>query len=502
MNPNIKNTCKTCDKETILSVCISCLKKRPNEKVKKIKKPSLSNDLLVDKYAPKSLKDIVGNKQQIIKAKNWIKNFKSKIQGTPPALLIIGTPGIGKTTLAKHLLKEYEYDSIEFNASDIRNQKLVKENFKNIMGKVSISSMMGGTRHNGIIMDEVDGMSSGDKGGMSELISFINPNKGLRKNKKKPLQYNNPIICISNEDYDKKINDLKKECEVIKFLKPKKTDLYDLILNIGEKEGVKLTDDIIFKIVEYSQHDIRKLLCLLEFYFKNNSLNIDNFLENLSKKNIHSNLFDSCLKILTEKMDEKDILVLFEEYNVVLNQIIHENILTNYQNFKGTDTVKLDNLEENYKALALGDILDGKLYREHMYEVTEYLGYNSAITISSNLNKLEKYQYLKHHEIVYSKILSKFSIGLNNFKLKNNFKKFFNNINSFGNLNIFLEIFFNYFISNPEKIKEYLTKMELDEVEKIQKIIKLNKNNSIGIKDIIINEMDKKEIKKIYNQII
>ena len=35
MNPNIKNTCKTCDKETILSVCISCLKKTPNEKVKK-----------------------------------------------------------------------------------------------------------------------------------------------------------------------------------------------------------------------------------------------------------------------------------------------------------------------------------------------------------------------------------------------------------------------------------------------------------------------------------
>ena len=277
------------------------------------------------------------------------------------------------------------------------------------MGKVSISSMMGGTRHIGIIMDEVDGMSSGDKGGMSELISFINPNKGLRKNKKKPLQYNNPIICISNEDYDKKINDLKKECEVIKFLKPKKTELYDLILNIGEKEGVKLTDDIIFKIVEYSQNDIRKLLCLLEFYFKNNSLNIDNFLENLSKKNIHSNLFDSCLKILTEKVEEKEMLVLFEEYNVVLNQIIHENILTNYQNFKGTDTTKLDNLEENYKALALGDILDGKLYREHMYEVTEYLGYNSAITISSNLNKLEKYQYLKHHEIVYSKILSKFS---------------------------------------------------------------------------------------------
>ena len=128
-----------------------------------------------------------------------------------------------------------------------------------------------------------------------------------------------------------------------------------------------------------------------------------------------------------------------------------------------------------------------------MYEVTEYLGYNSTVAISFNLNKLEKYQYSKHHEIIYSKILSKFSISLNNFKLKNNFKKFFNNINSSQNLGIFLEVFFNYFISNPEKIKSYLSKLDLDEIEKIQKIVKLNKNNSIGRKDILINQLDKRK---------
>ena len=92
-------------------------------------------------------------------------------------------------------------------------------------------------------MDEVDGMSSGDKGGMSELISFINSLKVIRKNKRKNLPGNNPIICISNEDFDKKINDLKKECEVIKFLKPKKSELYDLILEIAKKKGVELKDD-------------------------------------------------------------------------------------------------------------------------------------------------------------------------------------------------------------------------------------------------------------------
>ena len=125
------------------------------------------------------------------------------------------------------MTEEYNYDLIEYNASDIRNQKLVKENLKSIMGKISISSLMGGNKKLGIIMDEVDGMSSGDKGGISELISFINPNKGKRKKNRIPINYNNPIICICNNDSEKKMRDLKKECEFVKFSLPSVSELYD-----------------------------------------------------------------------------------------------------------------------------------------------------------------------------------------------------------------------------------------------------------------------------------
>lgn len=496
------NKCLTCNNKTILRQCVQCLTKNNNylpgeEKSKSESKSECS--LWVEKYAPNSIDKIVGNKLAVSKAKTWIKNYKSKKDKTPPGLLIVGTPGIGKTTLAKILLKEFAYEIVEFNASDIRNQKLVKEHFKNIIGKISITSMMGVRRKIGIIMDEVDGMSSGDKGGMSELISFINPNKGLRKNKKKPLQYNNPIICISNEDFDKKINDLKKECEVLKFVKPKKSELYDLAIEICKKENFLINDDIIFKIIDYSQLDIRKLICLLEYYSKNNETNIEDFLKNIDKKNIHANLFDSTLKIITRKLTNKEIINIFDEFNLIINQTIHENLLNNYSNYKNTENQKLENLEKIYKSLMIGDLFEGKLYKDHVYEANEYIGYLTCVNISSNLNELEQYQYLKNSEITYSKILSKFSISLNNYKTKASYQKIFNLSNNLENCYLLFEIFLNYMFYDKDKFKKICLDKEIniDDVEKITKIVKTFKNNSIIEKDILINDIDKKKLKHI-----
>ena len=495
------NKCLTCNNKTILRQCVQCLTKNnylPGEEKSKSESKSECS-LWVEKYAPNTIDKIVGNKLSVSKAKTWIKNYKSKKDKTPPGLLIVGTPGIGKTTLAKILLKEFGYEIVEFNASDIRNQKLVKENFKNIIGKISITSMMGVKRKIGIIMDEVDGMSSGDKGGMSELISFINPNKGLRKNKKKPLQYNNPIICISNEDFDKKINDLKKECEVLKFVKPKRSELYDLVIDICKKENILINDDIIFKIIDYSQLDIRKLICLLEYYTKNNETNIEDFLKNIDKKNIHANLFDSTLKIITRKLTNKEIINIFDEFNLIINQTIHENLLTNYSNYKNTENQKLENLEKNYKSLMIGDLFEGKLYKDHVYEANEYIGYLTCVNISNNLNELEQYQYLKNSEITYSKILSKFSISLNNYKTKASYQKLFNLSNNLENCYLLFEIFLNYMFYNKDKFEKICLDKEInvDDVEKIIKIVKTFKNNSIIEKDILINDIDKKKLKHI-----
>ena len=119
---NLKfNKCSTCDCKTILKQCINCLNQKIKSETNKesiASKTKSSCSLWVEKYAPNTIDKIIGNKLSISKAKNWIKNYKLKKDKTPPGLLIVGTPGIGKTSLAKILLNEFGYETVEFNASD------------------------------------------------------------------------------------------------------------------------------------------------------------------------------------------------------------------------------------------------------------------------------------------------------------------------------------------------------------------------------------------------
>jgi Cdc6-like AAA superfamily ATPase len=52
-----------------------------------------------------------------------------------------------------------------------------------------------------IIMDEIDGMNSGDKGGINALIKLIRPKKTKKQRNEEVA--NSPIICISNYHTDK-----------------------------------------------------------------------------------------------------------------------------------------------------------------------------------------------------------------------------------------------------------------------------------------------------------
>ena len=133
----------------------------------------------LEKYRPKKISELIGNYNNIEHIKKWLKDFKDNKPNTNPAFLIMGAPGTGKTTAAKCILEYFNYNVIEFNASDIRAQKNVKEKLNNILNNDNLTKLTNTKKKiTAIIMDEVDGMIGGDRGGISELISILCPIKG------------------------------------------------------------------------------------------------------------------------------------------------------------------------------------------------------------------------------------------------------------------------------------------------------------------------------------
>ncbi|MDP9197493.1 MAG: AAA family ATPase [Thermoproteota archaeon] len=187
---------------------------------------------------PSRVEEYIGNEGPRKIVISW---FREWIRGTKP-LLLIGPPGVGKTSLVHTLGIQYGLDIIELNASDTRNKNNLS---KRIIPLFQNLSLLDKTFL--LFLDEVDGLSGREDMGAIEFLSLIL--------KESPV----PTILAANET-NQITKDLSKVCKVVSFL-PIPPRLCMLHLNyILKLKSRDLSPGDKFSVVTHSSGDIRKLL--------------------------------------------------------------------------------------------------------------------------------------------------------------------------------------------------------------------------------------------------
>jgi replication factor C large subunit len=202
----------------------------------------------VEKYRPSSSSEILGNEETVAKFKEWLRSWTTKRKPAKMACLLVGPPGIGKTSLARAAANDLRFRIIEMNASDVRTEKAIEAVLGPARTSTTLDSFAGENRGNLILIDEVDGVfGREDRGGLGAILTVIH---------KSPV----PIVLTANNTEDDRFVDLMKACYVIELYEIRPRLLVSLLTRILNVEGKTLSSELVDEVARTSHGDIRSAI--------------------------------------------------------------------------------------------------------------------------------------------------------------------------------------------------------------------------------------------------
>jgi hypothetical protein len=361
----------------------------------------------INKYSPQSTKDILCNYKQISDIKAFLKNFeenpKKKIEDK--ILLILGPSGSCKTNICKCIFKECDLEPIKLDLFSTNNLK---------------DNILQGIRHNTfecfltnkkkvLFLDDIDLICQYEKTFISFIIKLI---KNIKI----------PIVCTSNVNDDKKISEIRKKASKIYIRRIGYKECFQFINNIIQTENINLDLELVLKLVNNNNCDIRLILSNLNKY-------IDNCDEESNNTTILSNkdtyidfgLFDLVKEIFNKNINNNELDNLIHNDCSLISLLLHENLPSEFVKIKNKNSLKLSMINSFINILDIytfADSIEKYIYVNNDWYLYDHICIMKLFGINYEINKFPRIS--SDYNIVFTQLLTKSSLRFNYKKKKRN----------------------------------------------------------------------------------
>ena len=191
-------------------------------------------------YRPNTLNAIRGNDKACTKLREWATQWP----GEGRAVILHGSPGVGKTSAAHALASELDWEPIELNASEQRTASVIDR----IAGEAAASATLTGKNQRRlVILDEADNLHGNvDRGGAAAITKLVKETQ-------------QPIVLIANEFYDMS-RGLRNACDAIEFRNISARSILPVLRDICRKEEIEFDEAALKQIAESTAGDLRSAI--------------------------------------------------------------------------------------------------------------------------------------------------------------------------------------------------------------------------------------------------
>ena len=242
--------------------------------------------LFVEKYRPDTIDGYIGNEHFIADLQKWIT------EGNLPNLLLHGSPGTGKTTAAKLIVKNIQCDFIYINCSDENGIDTIRETVKQFASAATFQPIKV------VILDEADFLTINAQAALRNIIESFS---------------GNTRFIFTCNFVERIIEPLQSRLTLYELSSPPIKQVARHLASVLDKESIVFDNKDLSIIVKKTYPDIRRALNTIQGSIRRDTLVV----ESLGEANYPQQI--------SEALDRKDAFA-------TIRQIVAENNIKDFNN--------------------------------------------------------------------------------------------------------------------------------------------------------------------------